>query len=130
MSRTITEEDLRNILNEVLPPKDDETEVINLTTSSLTHLARVDNPKVYRKGKVGVLSFNLYNTSVDLVKGGSASFNISGLPTLVAPTKIVGYSGNTPIICSVTQTTVTARITGTDWVKNYNCVCEGVVLFE
>ena len=106
------------------------TEVINLTVSSLTHLARVDNPKVYRKGNVGLLSFDMVNTTTDLAKGSSASFNLSGLPTLVAPVKIVGYSGNTPIICSVTQTTVSARITGTDWVKNYNCVCEGIILFE
>lgn len=106
------------------------TETINLTVSSLSHLLRVDNAKIYRKGNVGLLTFNAYNTASDLAAGNDASFAVSGMPSLVAPVKITGYSGATAMICSVGQSTIYMRVTGGTWLKNYNCVCEGIVLFE
>lgn len=99
------------------------------TTTSLQHLASA-SATLYRVGKVGILHIYAKNTSSSLTVGSSATFTISGLPTLAIDSKGCGYSGNTVMIGGVdTNGSVVLRATASDWLGGYDTIVTIPVLF-
>lgn len=100
--------------------KDEQKEVITITTNTLDHLASV-SCTLTRCGKTGILYIGATNTNANLAVGGTATFRMTNLPELQVASTGVGYSGSTAMVASVSTTAATLRVTGAQWVAGYTC---------
>lgn len=100
--------------------KDEQKEVITITTNTLDHLSSV-SCSLTRSGKTGILYIGATNTNANLAVGGNATFKFTNLPALQVSSTGIGYSGSTAMVASVSTTSATLRVTGAQWVAGYTC---------
>lgn len=105
--------------------------VVNLSTSSLNHLASASATLSYF-GKSGLLAVTAKNTSSALAAGSDASFTITDLPPLAVSSRGCGFSGTTCMVANVLQGTgvVTMRAIASQWGASYDVYITIPIILE